>query len=63
MPGFMRTERVVRYLTNDKLKKQFGVDHAESPDYVGRAVAALAADPRAIAKTGKVHFVADLANE
>ncbi len=63
MPGFMRTERVVRYLTTDKLKKQFGFDHAESTEYVGRAVAALAADGKAIAKTGKVHFVADLATE
>jgi NAD(P)-dependent dehydrogenase (short-subunit alcohol dehydrogenase family) len=63
MPGFMRTERVVRYLTTDTLKKQFGFAHAESTEYVGRAVAALAADRKALAKTGKVHFVADLAAE
>jgi NAD(P)-dependent dehydrogenase (short-subunit alcohol dehydrogenase family) len=63
MPGFMRTENVVRMLTSDKLKKQLGFDKSESTEYVGRAVAALAADRKVMAKSGKIHFVADLAAE
>jgi NAD(P)-dependent dehydrogenase (short-subunit alcohol dehydrogenase family) len=63
MPGFMRTERVVRMVTTEKLKKQFGFDKSESTEYIGRAVAALAADPRAAAKSGRIQFVADLAKE
>lgn len=63
MPGFMRTERVVRFVNTDKLKKQFGFQNSESTEYVGRAVAALAADPRVMSKSGRVHFVADLARE
>lgn len=63
MPGFMRTERVLRMLTTDKLKKQFRFDLSETPEYLGRAVAALAADRKAASKSGRVHFVADLARE
>jgi len=35
----------------------------ESPRYIGRAAAALAADPNVFAKTGGVHQVGDLARE
>ena len=63
MPGFMRTERVVRFVNTDKLKRQFGFAHSESTEYIGRAVAALASDSRVMAKSGRVHFVADLARE
>jgi NAD(P)-dependent dehydrogenase (short-subunit alcohol dehydrogenase family) len=63
MPGFMRTERVVRMLTTEKLKQQFGFDKSETTEYIGRAVAALAADPRATAKSGTIQFVATLAEE
>jgi NAD(P)-dependent dehydrogenase (short-subunit alcohol dehydrogenase family) len=64
MPGFMRTERVVQYLRDDeKLKKMFRFDLAESTEYVGRAVAGLAADKKVLQKTGRIHFVADLAKE
>jgi NAD(P)-dependent dehydrogenase (short-subunit alcohol dehydrogenase family) len=63
MPGFMRTERVARAMTTEKIKKQFGYDQSESTEFVGRAVAALAADKRVHAKSGKIHFVADLAKE
>ena len=63
MPGFMRTERVIRMLTTEKLKQQFGFDKSETTEYIGRAVAALAADPRAVAKTGTIQFVATLAEE
>jgi NAD(P)-dependent dehydrogenase (short-subunit alcohol dehydrogenase family) len=63
MPGFMRTERVLMHLKTEELKKMFRFDLSESPEYIGRAVAALAADPNVIQKTGKIHFVGDLARE
>jgi NAD(P)-dependent dehydrogenase (short-subunit alcohol dehydrogenase family) len=63
MPGFMRTERVLMHLKTEKLKKMFRLDLSESVEYVGRAVAALAADPEVMRKTGQIHFVADLARE
>jgi len=59
----MRTERVVRFVNTDTLKKQFGFEHSESTEYVGRAVAALAGDPRVMSKSGRIHFVSDLARE
>lgn len=63
MPGFMRTERVERSMTSDDLKRQFRYDLSESTAYVGRAVVALARDRGALAKSGRIHFVADLAKE
>lgn len=64
MPGFMRTERVERSLAGrDDLKRQFRYDLSETPEYLGRAVAALAADAQVMSTTGKVRFVADLAKE
>lgn len=63
MPGFMRTERVERGMTNAKVKKQFRHDLSESVEYIGRAVVALAADTKASRKSGRIHFVADLAAE
>jgi NAD(P)-dependent dehydrogenase (short-subunit alcohol dehydrogenase family) len=61
MPGFMRTERVLAAMPTDALKKQFGFDKSETTAYLGRAVAALAADRRAAARSGRIEFVADLA--
>ena len=63
MPGFMQTERVLMHLQTEADKKRFGFDKSESTQYLGRAVAALAADPDVLAKTGNIHFVADLAKE
>lgn len=63
MPGFMQTEAVLQVMTTDELKKQYRFDLSESPRYIGRGVAALTADPNVIAKTGRIHFVADLAKE
>jgi NAD(P)-dependent dehydrogenase (short-subunit alcohol dehydrogenase family) len=63
MPGFMRTERVVQYLNTEKLRQQMGFDKSESTEYIGRAVAALAADSKVLKKSGRIHFVADLARE
>ncbi len=52
-PGFVRTERV----------RDFGQEAqaTESPLYPGRAVAALAADPRVMVRAGRTEHVADLA--
>ena len=64
MPGFMRTERVQRHLgDNEKMKKMFRYDLSETTEYIGRAVAGLAADSKVLQKTGRIHFVADLAEE
>jgi NAD(P)-dependent dehydrogenase (short-subunit alcohol dehydrogenase family) len=62
-PGFMRTERVLKHMATEKLKRQFRFDLSESPLYIGRAVAALAADPKVIHKTGQLLWVADVAKE
>lgn len=63
MPGFMQTERVARHMTTEAARRQMRYDLSESVEYVGRAVAALAADPKVLAKSGRIHFVADLAAE
>jgi len=60
-PGFMRTERVLMSMTSEAIKKQFRFDLSESPEYIGRAVAALAADPEAIKNNGELLWVSDLA--
>jgi len=61
-PGWMRTERVVMY-TSGRSKKSAEFAKSESTEYVGRAVASLAADPKALRKTGKLLYVGDLAKE
>jgi NAD(P)-dependent dehydrogenase (short-subunit alcohol dehydrogenase family) len=58
-PGFMRTERVMA----EHRKKPFDLGATESPAYVGRAVAALAADARVMEYTGKLVTAGDLARE
>lgn len=62
-PGFMRTERVLMHMTTEKAKKQFRFDLSESPEYIGRAVAALAGDDKAHAKNGQLLWAAELAKE
>ena len=62
-PGFMRTERVLRHMTTDKIKRQFRFDLSESPEYIGRAAAALTADENVFRKTGQLLWVAHLAKE
>jgi len=65
LPGFMRTERVVASMeqADEKTRKMFRFDKSESTEYVGRAVAHLAGVEGALAKTGKLLFVGDLAKE
>ena len=56
--GLVRTEWVM------KTAKDWGdLPSSESPQFTGRAVAALAADPEIMIKTGKVLTVAELAQE
>lgn len=59
-PGWMRTERVMMY-TSEKQKKSAQFAISESTEYTGRAVAMLAADPKALRKTGQLLYVGDLA--
>ena len=58
-PGFVRTERVMAA----HALQPFPLDRTESPEYIGRAVAHLAADPQVMQKSGKVMAVGDLARE
>jgi NAD(P)-dependent dehydrogenase (short-subunit alcohol dehydrogenase family) len=62
-PGFMRTERVLMHMTTEAIKKQFRFDLSESVEYIGRAAAALAADPEVVGKTGQLLWAAELAKE
>lgn len=55
-PGFMRTERTLVDGIED-------LNVTESTEYVGRAVAALAADPHVMRKSGNILTVGDLARE
>lgn len=64
-PGWMRTEAVLRFYGTDEQHWQEVPDLArtESTQYIGRAVAALAADPQVMDKAGSILTVGDLARE
>jgi NAD(P)-dependent dehydrogenase (short-subunit alcohol dehydrogenase family) len=64
-PGFMRTERVLDVLQVDEhtWQEQEALQQSETPFYTGRAVAALAADPHVLEKSGRVLKVGELAQE
>lgn len=64
-PGWMRTEFVLAGHHTDEAhwRERPALSGTESPRYVGRAVAALAADPRILDKTGRPFRVGDLARE
>jgi len=64
-PGWMRTEFVLAGHKTDEAHWQERPELArtESPRYLGRAIAALAADARVMDKSGEVLRVADLARE
>jgi dehydrogenase/reductase SDR family protein 1 len=59
-PGTVRTERM---LVEAKDHPEFDFSGSESPELVGRAVVALAGDPRILERTGTVQVVARLAHE
>lgn len=56
-PGLVRTESVLR------AAEYFDFSNSESPQFTGRVIAALAADPNIMSKTGKVWVGAALAEE
>jgi NAD(P)-dependent dehydrogenase (short-subunit alcohol dehydrogenase family) len=60
-PGFIRTERVVAAFDAAGMKGY--ESFTESPEYVGRAVAALAADSNVMEKSGRILTAGDLALE
>ncbi len=65
MPGLMKTERVEMHLESmgEEVRRESRYDLAESTEYSGRAVVALARDSRVIRKSGKILQVADLGEE
>ena len=54
-PGLVRTESVLA------AAEHFDMSNSESPEFVGRAVAALAAGPKVMDKTGQVLIAAQVA--
>jgi NAD(P)-dependent dehydrogenase (short-subunit alcohol dehydrogenase family) len=54
-PGLVRTESVLA------AAEHFDMSNSESPQFIGRAVAALAVDPNLIAKSGQVLVAAQVA--
>jgi NAD(P)-dependent dehydrogenase (short-subunit alcohol dehydrogenase family) len=58
-PGFMRTERVMAA----HAAEPFDLSSTESPEYLGRAIAALAADPEVLLRTGETLTAGDLARD
>jgi dehydrogenase/reductase SDR family protein 1 len=56
-PGMVRTEKVM------EAAAYLDLSNSESPRFIGRAVAALAADPNALAKTGSVVVAAACGDE
>ncbi len=62
-PGWMRTEFVLAGHQTDEAHwhEKPALARTESPRYLGRAVAALAADPQILAQSGQVLRVGDLA--
>jgi NAD(P)-dependent dehydrogenase (short-subunit alcohol dehydrogenase family) len=68
-PGFMRTEMVLEHYAvteqtwRDAVKKDAHFRNSETPYFVGRAIAALAADPRVFEKSGGLYTSVALARE
>jgi dehydrogenase/reductase SDR family protein 1 len=56
-PGLVRTEKVM------EAAAWLDLSNSESPEFIGRAIAALAADPEPLRHTGKVLVAASLAVE
>ena len=54
-PGLVRTESV--------LKSNFDLSNSESPQFIGRAITALAADPQIIRRSGQILVAAAMAQE
>ena len=64
-PGWMRTELVLagHAATESNWQERPSLARTESTRYIGRAIAALAADDNVLAKSGRVLYVGELARE
>jgi len=68
-PGFLRSEAILDGFGvseanwREAVSKNEEFAYSETPHYLGRAIAALAADPNVGAKAGAAFFAADLADE
>ena len=68
-PGFLRSEAMLDYFGvtesnwRDAIKKEPSFAESETPLYVGRAIAALAADPKVFEKSGRTFSSWTLARE
>ena len=68
-PGFLRSEKMLEHFGvteknwRDGGKKDKNFLESESPLYIGRAVAALAADPKILKRTGQLFSSWELARE
>ena len=68
-PGFLRSETMLEHFGvaeenwRDGIAKDPDFAASETPFFVGRAIAALAADPELLAKSGRVYSSWDLARE
>jgi NAD(P)-dependent dehydrogenase (short-subunit alcohol dehydrogenase family) len=66
-PGVVKSERMLERATRCDdgrlLVQGFDMADAETPQFSGRAVAALASDPRVLERSGRAFAVADLAHE
>jgi NAD(P)-dependent dehydrogenase (short-subunit alcohol dehydrogenase family) len=62
-PGWMRTEAVLAVIAPDGEPTPEEYEQTESVEYIGRAVAALASDPKVLKKSGQTWTVGDLASE
>ena len=60
-PGVVRTEYLSK--THAEGEVPFDIEKGESPRFTGRAVVALASDPKRLEKTGQVHICYELAHE
>jgi dehydrogenase/reductase SDR family protein 1 len=60
-PGVVRTENLVKWHAEGSVP--FDVENGESPRFTGRAVVAVASDPKRIEKTGQVLICYELAHE
>jgi NAD(P)-dependent dehydrogenase (short-subunit alcohol dehydrogenase family) len=61
--GFLRTERTEALFTSNDHRYAALTAHAESSQFPGRVIAALAGHPERMAHTGRVHVAAELAVE
>jgi NAD(P)-dependent dehydrogenase (short-subunit alcohol dehydrogenase family) len=66
-PGFLRSEAMLGDLREENWRERIKEDKffafSETPHYIGRAIVALAADPKVMAKTGQTLATWDLAEE